>query len=304
LYDFGDQNAQGLGRQYVMMTPHSGAGDHRISITDSDVGNINETAVTGAGVLDNRGLMQVVGVYDTASGVLSLYTNGVLDVTTTSTVRLEDVKNVNSWIGRAMFNGDAYLNASITEFRIYNAALSASQVAASYAAGIDGQGPVAFTRPLPGKQVFEGGPVVLTADLRGEAPLTINWYRNGELIAEAIGGVYTIPAASMADNGAQFVCVASNWFQGSSFVATSSVAVVTVQRVERPTLPVATWQGGNVQFSIATEVGRTYSLEYTLEILPLDWQPLGTPVSGTGNPEVLADIAPTNQHKYYRLKIQ
>jgi hypothetical protein len=41
------------------------------------------------------------------------------------------------FIGRSLYAADAYLNASIDEFRIYDSALSAEQVKKDYSAGPD-----------------------------------------------------------------------------------------------------------------------------------------------------------------------
>jgi hypothetical protein len=47
------------------------------------------------------------------------------------------VYDVNNWLGRSQFLADPGFEGSFTEFRIYGSALSASEVAASFAAGPD-----------------------------------------------------------------------------------------------------------------------------------------------------------------------
>jgi hypothetical protein len=48
---------------------------------------------------------------------------------------LGDLNDVNNWLGRSNWTADANLNGTFDEFRIYNSALSGSEVAASLAAG-------------------------------------------------------------------------------------------------------------------------------------------------------------------------
>jgi RHS repeat-associated protein len=140
VYDFGDHDSStGWGRRYVFFTPHSGVLDHRmgISISDSEPPGVNEQLVTVPGVLDGRIGLHVSCVYDPPNGVMSLYTNGVLESASPMTFSLKDVRNVFSWLGRSLYDVDAYLNGSIDEFRIYQTALTAPQIASSFAAGSD-----------------------------------------------------------------------------------------------------------------------------------------------------------------------
>lgn len=72
-------------------------------------------------------------------GTLSYYVDGVLQGTAAQTATdnwatlLSGFTNL--WLGRSAYSGDPMFNGSINEFRIYNNALSASQVAADAAAG-------------------------------------------------------------------------------------------------------------------------------------------------------------------------
>ena len=64
------------------------------------------------------------------------------------------MKNVFSYIGRSLYSSDAYLNARISEFRIYDQALSASDIALSFQLGTNtpaNHGPaVIATQPQEG----------------------------------------------------------------------------------------------------------------------------------------------------------
>ncbi len=150
--------------------------------------------------LDNVSNMQIVGVY--TGQHMDLYFNGALvgqnlavnpPVTT-------DV-DVNSYIGKSMFNADPYLTGSVDEFRIYQGALSAADVANHYAAG-----PNSLPTPAPSLAIQLGaGTVTITWPTNGTsgfvlestATVTGGWaaagltqtVQNGQNVAtDAIGG--------------------------------------------------------------------------------------------------------------------
>ncbi|MDD5262303.1 MAG: family 16 glycosylhydrolase [Methylacidiphilales bacterium] len=80
-------------------------------------------------------------VYDGVGNIQSLYiapAGGSLGSPVTTSLGGKNVSNINFvefWLGRSPFGGDQDFAGSIDEFRIYNGALTASQIAANYAAG-------------------------------------------------------------------------------------------------------------------------------------------------------------------------
>lgn len=57
------------------------------------------------------------------------------------------------------------------------------------------------------------------------------------------------------------------------------------------------------QFRIRTESGRRYQLERATRLDPPDWQPVGTPIVGTGDPVTLSDaIDAGNPQAFYRIR--
>jgi uncharacterized protein YjdB len=137
--DFGDQNPNsGAGRFYVGLIAHSGGGDTRLTISDTDPGYLSEQMVIRPGVLDNLGKVHVAGVIDSSTGLMALYVNGALaSIRQDVTIPLSSVNNAFSYLGKSLYEPDAYLSGSIDEFRIYDRALSPMEVAASAAAGPD-----------------------------------------------------------------------------------------------------------------------------------------------------------------------
>jgi hypothetical protein len=141
IYALGNQNAGGAGAHMVMFCPHSGSGDFRMSYAQADPGYNDEYVVNGVGTLDNVGPTFVACVYDPPHNTLSLYTNGVLVASLSPPVSagfsLAKVRNVRSWLGRSLYNGDASYTGSLDEFRIFNTALGPLQIAVDSRAGPD-----------------------------------------------------------------------------------------------------------------------------------------------------------------------
>jgi uncharacterized protein YjdB len=132
LWDFGDQNAGGGGNTSIFLSPHNGGGNIQMTLFNTVAGN--DLVVPRN--LDGQTNVHIVGVYDPYAGVMSLYLNGRLAGRNNNARELvTSVNDVNSFIGRSMFNADPYMRGSVDEFRIYSGALSASQVALNDAAG-------------------------------------------------------------------------------------------------------------------------------------------------------------------------
>ena len=84
------------------------------------------------GVLTHLGV-----VVDEDNRSLTLYMEGRAAGSSQFFDSLSDIYDVNDWLGRSLFPIDADLGGSISEFRIYDRALTAEQMFASYAAGPD-----------------------------------------------------------------------------------------------------------------------------------------------------------------------
>jgi hypothetical protein len=122
------------GGDYVFFSPHTGFSDYRLVVSDTQPGwNGGEQWAIGPGNLDNRTNVQVVGVVNFGRDLLALYVNGVrVGQNTAFTRSLSDIINNFSYLGRSLYPNDPYLNAQIDEFRMYDGALSAQQIAANY----------------------------------------------------------------------------------------------------------------------------------------------------------------------------
>jgi hypothetical protein len=80
---------------------------------------------------------QVVAVIDRGRRRMTLYQDGERLVDCALKRPLSEIDDVNNWLGHSNYVADVDLSATFDEFRIYGAALAASDVAASFAAGPD-----------------------------------------------------------------------------------------------------------------------------------------------------------------------
>jgi hypothetical protein len=131
VFDQGSTNGNNGGHD-LYFCPHGGAKDFRLTIMDP---HPTERVITIPGNLDNQTNLYVACVLDPASGFMGIYTNGVLAASRKDLVSLSSVDTNCFFLGRSLFASDAPLNGSIDEFRIYNTALSASAISASFSNG-------------------------------------------------------------------------------------------------------------------------------------------------------------------------
>ena len=120
------------------------------------VNNISCVPCAGGGGFDNWGLTEnlpngrtpgwahgwhnvtihITSVLDPATGTISVYRDGVLEVAEyDATSPMSGIATNYAFLGRSLFDADPYLPASIDEFRIYNGALTPTQVALNQLGG-------------------------------------------------------------------------------------------------------------------------------------------------------------------------
>jgi hypothetical protein len=144
LFDFGNssagEDAAGTGTSYLFLAASVSHDTARqinggLRITYSQNGINNEDGCEGPMPLPTDAATHVAVVVDHDAGTLALYQDGALLNTCPLTRALSAIDDVNDWIGHSNFSADADLAATYDEFRIYDAALSAEQIADSFRAG-------------------------------------------------------------------------------------------------------------------------------------------------------------------------
>jgi len=112
----------------------------RLETRLNEVGtNVDSTLTTVAGTRYHYvfTFQDGVGTYGSTGGRVTWYRNGTQAATFDVNYKLSAIEDVNNWLGRSNFTGDNNANASYDEFRIYNNALTQSQITANFNAGPD-----------------------------------------------------------------------------------------------------------------------------------------------------------------------
>src|SRR5467141_3690007 len=210
---------------------------------------------------------------------ISFYINGNLDATFSAAA---DANPFRSGINTLRIGGQnrggvaRVLNGTIDELRLYNQALTQSQIQSEMNTPI---GAAAAVRPSIATQpqsqsVTAGQTATFSVTATGTAPLTYQWQKNGVAISGATSTSYTTPATTTSDNGTQFTVAVSN-SQGSvtSNAATLSVGTTTL------VAPAITTQPS----SKSILVGQTAAFQVGASgtgPLSYQWRKNGTAISG------------------------
>jgi uncharacterized repeat protein (TIGR03806 family) len=106
------------------------------AILDGTATTLDTAIATTAGTQRHYAItyQSSVGAFP-AGGRITWYADGVSAGSIDVPYALSQIEDVNNWLGRSQFSGDSTSNAAYDEVRIYNHAMSASEVAASRTAG-------------------------------------------------------------------------------------------------------------------------------------------------------------------------
>ena len=156
-WGFGNTDSGGSGEDYLFCAPQAG----RIAITGTDPGYTGEQNAASGVNWSSQTNFHIVAVYDPPAGYLSLYTNGVLAAANTNvTTPLADVKDMYNYIGRSLYTADPYAPLSVSEFRIWEGALTAQQIALDAASGpaqiVDNPGTLVSVQIQAANQMLAG----------------------------------------------------------------------------------------------------------------------------------------------------
>jgi alpha-L-arabinofuranosidase len=130
-YGLGNTNGAN-GISYIFCQPRNG----RIAITATNNSGEQNSIPNPSGNWSGLTNLHVTAVYNPPAGYLALYTNGVLvSQNNAVTVPFTSVNAIINYIGRSLYSADSYMDVSLDEFRIYNGALHADEIAASQILG-------------------------------------------------------------------------------------------------------------------------------------------------------------------------
>jgi hypothetical protein len=143
LFDFGNsdagvENVTGSASTTFYLTPQAGGptamlaafkrADQTYDVETRAVSQQNIGLATGT-------VSHVAVVVDHAHTLMTLYRNGMPDGSVLWSDSLSILQDINNWIGRSQYTSDPPFAGTVTEFRIYNAALAPDVIQASFTAG-------------------------------------------------------------------------------------------------------------------------------------------------------------------------
>lgn len=141
IFDLGTSSAgedvQEQGASYIYLTPRSGVEPNVMRATHSLSGPNNALFLYGTQELPRGEPVHVAVVVGTNPSSFSLYLNGQLNASSAAVIDLGSIDDNNNWLGRSQFAPDDEIAATYDEFRIYSVALTADDIAMSFAAGPD-----------------------------------------------------------------------------------------------------------------------------------------------------------------------
>jgi hypothetical protein len=171
IWDFGSSNFMevpgpgggGEGRDYFTLTFSRGADNNtqRLEIRNEDPGGGGITTLDTNLPTTLGQIYHHVVTYDGtgAGGNVVYYRDGVQQVAGPTGINLSALNDVNNWLGRSNWTGDANTQGTFDEFRIYDVALTPAEVSASFAAGPD----VVYETPIEVPTLSEWGYIGLAA---------------------------------------------------------------------------------------------------------------------------------------------
>ena len=137
LFDFGNRDGSGQAEYDIHVCVHAADDATIAGISDSDNANVDYQFIDlGSGSsLDGSTEEHVTAVFDPPAGYVAIYLNGVLTGANYNvTIPMSGVQAVRNLIGADNWP-DPGMQGSVDEFRIYDGALSANEIAATQALG-------------------------------------------------------------------------------------------------------------------------------------------------------------------------
>ena len=130
---FGFGNTNGSGGGNCMFCSEGGG---RFAVSGVIPSYLGETNAYATGLGWAGWTLHITCVFNPAGGYVAIYTNGVVAGTNSSgTLTMGSIVNNFSYLNRSLYSTDPYVNLTLNEFRIYNAALSAGEIAATEGLG-------------------------------------------------------------------------------------------------------------------------------------------------------------------------
>jgi hypothetical protein len=300
IFDFGTGTTV-----YMFLSPQSGGGNLRFSITTSGPGG--EQQINAPSPLATGAWTHVAVTLSGSTG--TLYVNGTVVATNTPmTLTPSSLGNTTlNYIGKSQFSGDPYLNGIVDDFRIYGVALSPAEIAQ-----------LASPPSPPTGLAADGSVSEVMLSWNSASPATgYDIYRGA-----TSGGPYSNVASSVigtsyvdtsGTNGTSYYYVVTTLNNIAESAWSTQVSAMPVAPLGGPeTLaPGLVMSGSGASTNLALTVrdsvlGHTYQLQYSTNLVSGSWTDVGSPQNGTGANIILnVTINPSSVPcGFYRILIQ
>ncbi len=134
IFDFGSSNmadeTPGVGNKYLFLSARKFRAAYTSATPRAEV-------IADPTMEFPTALTQVAVVVSDTENILSVFVGGDVVASAVLSLPLSAINDVNNWIGRSQFASDEGFQGSITEFRIYNAALTGAQLKTALKMGED-----------------------------------------------------------------------------------------------------------------------------------------------------------------------
>jgi hypothetical protein len=235
---------------------------HRLQWQNKDkTGSTSSSSTNSAGVSQDVFTMgtyqkdqHIVVTWNERTSVAQAFENGVLVDAIVVSNSMSTLNDVNVWLGRSVNSlSDTGPGFEYDEVRFYTNILTQAEIIGDLLTGPNtlnfAEQNVALLQSPQSATVMEGSQAFFWVAASGSPGASYQWLQNGTAIAGATADSYTLPAATLANNGTSFSCVVSNYANAAPHTLTSGSATLTVipnQGLQtallhetRPTLPTA-----------------------------------------------------------------
>ncbi len=198
LFDFGN-TLFGSGSNAMFCVPHQyDATRFTVATNGGATWQTGEETVSGPIFTGEQ--THIACVWDGPGAEIKIYLNGALQEAAPTTMDLSKIGRMNAYIGDSCYSGDPYMTGTVDEFRIYDAALTDTEILDSYNAGTDAVIPVLkAVGPNPGNGAVEVPREVVLSWIPGDYADTHTVYLGTDEALVAAGDAGVLIAEGLTD---------------------------------------------------------------------------------------------------------